>query len=134
MDDIKYTIYTDGAYSPKRDKGGIGFVIIKDGIEIFRFKKMFEHTTNQRMEIMAACIALESLNVSTNIQLFSDSAYLVNTMTKNWKKKTNLDLWDRLDKAVSKHQSVDFSWTKGHSTNLFNSVADMLAVEASNIM
>lgn len=134
MDNIEYVIYTDGAYSPKNDKGGVGFIIIKEGTEIFRFKKMFEHTTNQRMEIMAACIALESLNVSSNIKLFSDSAYLVNTMTKNWNRKSNLDLWNRLDKAVSKHQSVDFIWTKGHSNDPFNSEADMLAREASNIL
>lgn len=126
-----YLIYTDGAYSPKRNQGGVGFVIIKDGNNIFSFKKMFRNTTNQRMEIMAACIALESLNTPSNITIFSDSAYLVNTMTKGWYRKSNLDLWNRLDKAVSNHKVVNFEWLKGHNNDPFNSEADKLATEAS---
>ena len=130
MDDT-YLIYTDGAYSPKRNQGGVGFVVIKEGSKIFSFKKMFKHTTNQRMEVMAACIALESLNVSSTVTILSDSAYLVNTMTEGWKRKTNLDLWNRLDKAVAKHQVVHFQWLKGHANDPYNSEADKLATEAS---
>lgn len=124
------TVYTDGAYSPSRDQGGCAFVVLKDGKQLFTFKKMFKKTTNQRMEMLAACIALESINVP-EIEIYSDSAYLVCTMNSGWAKKANLDLWDRLEKAVAKHTKVIFTWVKGHASNPFNSLADSLAVEAS---
>lgn len=126
-----YQIYTDGAYSPTRNRGGAAFVIVKEDKKVFTFKKMFNNTTNQRMELMAACIALESINVPSNIEIISDSAYLVNTMTKGWKRKVNLDLWERLDNAVKLHLDVKFTWVKGHAESPYNSEADMLAVEAS---
>lgn len=126
-----YKIYSDGAYSPTRDKGGCAFVVLKDDKKIFTFKKMFEHTTNQRMELMAVCIALESFKEPSTIEIYSDSAYLVNTINLNWARKANLDLWNRLDKAIAKHQSVKFNWVKGHASNMYNAEADKLAVEAS---
>lgn len=126
-----YTIFSDGAYSPTLDQGGVGFVILKDDVKIFSFNKMFRHTTNQRMEILAMIIALESIQSPSNIKLFTDSMYLVGTITKGWKRKCNLDLWKRLDVAISKHLTVEVQWVKGHENNAFNNEADELAVNAS---
>ncbi|KAA6327156.1 Ribonuclease HI [termite gut metagenome] len=79
-------IYTDGAYSSLRDQGGIAFVIVKDGKEIFNHSKAFKHTTNNRCEMLAAIIALESVKVPSEIKIISDSQYLVNTMNLGWNK------------------------------------------------
>lgn len=127
----EYLIYSDGAYSPSINQGGVGFVIVKEGRKIFSFSKMFKHTTNQRMELMAMIIALESINIQANITVVTDSMYLVGTLTKGWKRKKNLDLWNRLDKAMEKHLNIDVKWTKGHATDEFNNLADELAFNAS---
>lgn len=127
----EYLIYTDGAYSPSTDQGGVGFVILKEGKKIFSFSKMFKHTTNQRMELMAMIIALESIKIQANITIVSDSMYLVGTLNKGWKRKKNLDLWDRLDKAIEKHLNVDIQWTKGHADDQINQEVDRLAFNAS---
>lgn len=125
-----YLIYTDGAYSPSTNKGGIGFVILKEGKEIFSYSKMFKNTTNQRMEILAMCIALESIKDPSNVRVVTDSMYLVGTLTKNWKIKANADLWSRLYNAMKRH-SVFIEWCKGHDGSEYNEKADKLAVNAS---
>lgn len=129
--DNNYIIYSDGAYSPSIDQGGVGFVVLKGEEKIFSFSKMFSHTTNQRMEMLAAIIALESLKNASHVTIVTDSMYLVGTMTKNWKRKANLDLWERFDKAIAKHLSVNFTWVKGHDKNKYNEEADKLAFNAS---
>jgi ribonuclease HI len=129
--DNNYIIYSDGAYSPSIDQGGVGFVVLKGEEKIFSFNKMFSHTTNQRMEMLAAIIALESLKNASHVTIVTDSMYLVGTMTKNWKRKANLDLWERFDKAIAKHLSVNFTWVKGHDKNKYNEEADKLAFNAS---
>ena len=126
-----YTIYTDGAYSPSTDQGGVGFVVIKENTKIFSFSKMFKHTTNQRMEVLAMCIALESIKTQANITVITDSMYLVGTLTKGWKRKCNLDLWARLDKAIEKHLNVEVQWVKGHANDQYNEEVDKLAFNAS---
>lgn len=129
----KYMIYTDGAYSSSRNQGGIGFVIIKESKIITQFNKSYKNTTNQRMEQLAAILALESIKNPSEITIISDSAYVVNTYTKNWKRKANLDLWKRFDEAITKHIKVEFEWTKGHANDTYNKLADKLATEASHI-
>lgn len=131
MENDLYTIYSDGAYSPSTNQGGVGFVIVKNGVKIFSFSKMFKNTTNQRMEVLAMTIALESIKTPSNIKVVTDSMYLVGTLTKNWKRKANLDLWERLDKAISKHLTVNVEWVKGHANDQFNEEADKLAFNAS---
>lgn len=126
-----YIIYTDGAYSSSRDKGGVAFIIVEDNKEIFSYSKMFKSSTNQRMEQLAAIIALESIKEPSDVTIVSDSQYVVSTYNKNWKRKANVDLWDRFDKAISKHNSVKFEWTKGHAGNEFNNKCDKLAYNAS---
>ena len=89
----KYRIYCDGAYSPARNQGGIGFVILEDDKKIFQYSKMYKNSTNQRMEQMAAIVALESIEEPSEITRVTDSMYIVGTLTKGWKRKANTDLW-----------------------------------------
>jgi ribonuclease HI len=126
-------LYTDGAYSPIRKQGGIAFVAVKDGKEVFSYGKGYLETTSQRMELLAAIIALESVRESSVIKIVSDSQYLVCTMNDGWKRKKNLDLWERLEKAVNKHVSVRFEWVKGHSDNEFNIKCDSIAQRCTSI-
>lgn len=126
-----YTCYTDGAYSNTRNQGGIGILFLKDDKEVARYSKMYRNTTNQRMEQMAAIVALESISTPSEVTIISDSQYVVCTYTKNWKRKANLDLWKRLDAAITFHTKVEFSWTKGHAEDQYNKICDKLAQEAS---
>lgn len=128
----KYTVFTDGAYSPAKNQGGIGFVILEDGKEIFSYSKMYKNSTNQRMEQMAVIVALESIKERSEITLVTDSMYIVGTLTKGWKRKANVDLWERMDKAVGRHNLVAVNWCKGHSNSEHNNKADRLACNASN--
>lgn len=131
---MNYVIYTDGAYSPSTNKGGIGFIVLKDEQEIFSYCKSYKNTTNQRMELRAAIMALESINVKSDIKIISDSMYLVGTMNQGWKKKANKDLWERLEKAIKRHNTVTFEWCKGHNNNVFNNKVDELATNASKFL
>lgn len=126
-----YLVYTDGAYSSARNQGGIGFVILKDGKEVARYSKMYKNSTNQRMEQMAAIVALESITTPSEVTIVSDSQYVVCTYTKGWKRKANLDLWKRFDVAIAFHTKVEFEWTKGHADDQYNKICDKLAQEAS---
>lgn len=128
----KYTIFTDGAYSPARNQGGIGFVIVEDGKEVFSYSKMYVNSTNQRMELMAVIVALESIKTSSEVIIVTDSMYIVGTLTKNWKRKANTDLWARLDRAIERHKLIDVRWVKGHNGSEYNEKADKLAYNASN--
>lgn len=126
-------IYTDGAYSSNRNQGGIGFVIYKDDKEIFTYGKTFKNTTSQRMELLACIIAIESVKIPSIIKIISDSQYLVKTMTDNWKRNKNLDLWKRLEDAINKHIKIYFEWVKGHEDCSGNQKADYLSNRHSRI-
>lgn len=127
-----YKIYCDGAYAPSRDQGGVGFVILNENDEILaRGSKGYKNTSNQRMEQTAVLLALNSIKTPSDIEVFTDSMYLVGTYTKNWKRKANQDLWKKLDYVISKHKSVKFTWVKGHADNEFNQLCDSLAFNAS---
>lgn len=127
-----YKIYCDGAYAPSRDQGGIGFVILNENDEILaKGSKGYKNTSNQRMEQTAVLLAINSIKTPSDIEVFTDSMYLVGTYTKNWKRKANQDLWKKLDYVISKHKSVKFTWVKGHADNEFNQLCDSLAFNAS---
>lgn len=127
-----YKIYCDGAYAPSRDQGGVGFVILNENDEILaKGSKGYKNTSNQRMEQTAVLLALNSIKTPSDIEVFTDSMYLVGTYTKNWKRKANQDLWKKLDYVISKHKSVKFTWVKGHADNEFNQLCDSLAFNAS---
>ena len=121
-----YVIYTDGAYSFKNNIGGIGFIICKEGKKICEFKKAYKNTTNQRMELLACIKALLCFKETSNIDLYTDSMYLVGTMTLNWKRKCNNDLWNKLDILFDKH-NIHLYHIKGHNGDKFNEYVDNLA-------
>lgn len=140
MQDIE--IYTDGACSGNPGPGGYGVVLLY-GEHMKELSGAFDNTTNNRMEILAAIVGLESLKRPCKVTIYSDSQYLVNAMTKGWLDKwqrnnwmrnkseraKNVDLWKRLLDAVSGHQ-VDWVWVKGHANNEMNNRCDQLAVSA----
>ena len=134
----KVEIYTDGACSGNPGPGGTGTVLIC-GENRKELSEGYRKTTNNRMELMAAIIGLSALKRRSEVELYSDSSYLVNAMEKgwvqvwqvnNWKKKKNRDLWLQLLELNKKHD-ISFIWVKGHADNELNNRCDELAVEAA---
>jgi len=126
------TIYTDGSCLGNPGPGGWGALVFGDSEEPRRLSGHEAQTTNNRMELMAAIQGLEAVPTGSKVVLHSDSSYLVNTMTKNWKRRVNHDLWERLD-ALSGSHNVEWRWVRGHSGDRWNEAADRLAVAAMNI-
>ena len=134
----KVTIYTDGGASGNPGPGGYGIVLLS-GEHRKEMSGGFRLTTNNRMELLAVIIALETLKFDgTDVTIYSDSKYVVDAVTKGWvfgwekkgfAKKKNPDLWKRFLKIYTKHK-VEFVWVKGHAGNELNEVADRLAVSA----
>ena len=141
-------IYTDGSSRGNPGPGGYGCVLRytgKDGTVYEReYSGGFRETTNNRMELMAAIIALEALIRPCDVVLHSDSKYLTDAFNrhwvdswaeKNWKRGKepvkNVDLWKRLLKAMEPHQ-VTFVWVKGHDGNELNERCDALATAAAD--
>jgi ribonuclease HI len=138
-------IYTDGACRGNPGPGGWGALLRYKGRE----KKLYgaePDTTNNRMELMAAIMALETLTRPCKVSLTTDSQYVKNGITawmKNWKKRgwktankepvKNIDLWQRLDQAVNKH-TVKWHWVRGHTGHVENEIADALANQAIDEM
>ncbi len=84
------------------------------------------HATNQQAEVVAAALGLESLTEPCSVQLFTDSRYVVETMSGRFRRKANHDWWQRLDKAASRHQ-VEWEWTRGHAGHLIQEAVDRAA-------
>lgn len=131
-------IYTDGACRGNPGPGGYGVVLLH-GKHRKELSQGYQKTTNNRMELLASIVALESLKSSCKAKLYSDSRYVVNAINegwvmkwqaKGWQKKENVDLWKRLLIAKDRHQ-VEFIWVKGHASNAENNRCDELAVEAA---
>ena len=130
--------FTDGACSGNPGPGGWGAVLRWNGQE----KELFggePATTNNRMELMAAISALEALTRPAEVVITTDSTYVLKGITEwlpSWKRRNwqtaskkpvkNVDLWQRLDEAVSRH-SVTWEWVKGHNGHPENERADELA-------
>jgi len=132
-------IYTDGACSGNPGPGGWGAVLRFGGHEKEIFGGEPGHTTNNRMELMAAIRALETLTRPATVRLHTDSTYLRSGITSwlpTWKRSgwrtaakqpvKNADLWQRLEAAVEGHH-VDWLWVKGHAGHPENERADALA-------
>lgn len=122
-------VYTDGAYSSKLNQGGLAIVVIKNNKIIAEFNKTYRNTTNNRMELLAVIIAIESLKKYNNVTIFTDSMYVIGCATLGWKKNKNIDLWNRFDKLNT--ENIKFIHVKGHSDNIYNNRCDYLAVLAS---
>ena len=136
------TVYTDGACIDNPGPGGYGIVLVSG-----RYKKElmggFRRTTNNRMELMAAIVALEALKSPCRVTLYSDSELLVKAMSDGWLQKwqkkgwkrgkkwvVNADLWQRLA-AVCERHTVRFEWVRGHAGNWGNERADALSMQAA---
>ena len=136
----RVTIYTDGACSGNPGPGGWG-AVLQYGDAKKEINGGTSETTNNRMEMMAAIIALESLKRPMAVDLYTDSTYVRSGITEwlpGWKRRNwrtaakkpvkNVDLWQRLDSAAAAHQ-IAWHWVKGHAGNPGNERADELARE-----
>ncbi len=141
MTDNVVEIFTDGACSGNPGPGGWGAILRWKGHEK-ELNGGEPETTNNRMELMAAISALESLKRPMRVVLTTDSAYVKNGITQwlagwranGWrtaakKPVKNVDLWQRLEQAIGKHR-IDWRWVKGHAGHEENERADALARQA----
>ena len=147
---MKVRIYTDGAARGNPDgPGGYGTVLEyvdqKGELHTKELSQGYRKTTNNRMELMAAIAGLEALNRPCEVELYSDSKYVVDAFNQHWiegwirkgwkrgknEPVKNIDLWQRLLKAKEPHQ-VTFCWVKGHDGHLQNERCDMLATTAAD--
>ena len=129
-------IYTDGAYKSSIDQGGIGIVWMEDGKVFKKYSKGFKHTTNNKMELIAMLCAFKSIKTSIEeVEFISDSQYVLGCLTKGWKKKKNVELWNILDKEYERVKSlvknIKFTHVRGHQDCFGNNLADELASNAS---
>lgn len=135
----KITIYTDGAARGNPGPGGYGIVLLSGELRK-ELSGGFNHTTNNRMELLAVIVALEALKIpGSDVTVYTDSRYVADAVTKGWvfdwvkkrfKNKKNPDLWLRFLEIYKKH-TVKFVWVKGHADNPLNERCDQLAVAAS---
>ena len=120
-------IYTDGSCLSNPGPGGWAAIVLQDGARQ-ELHGGEEKTTNNRMEILAVIKGLETLPESSEVTIFSDSQYVVSTMTRNWKRNANKDLWARLDAETGKRR-VSWQWVRAHVGNPLNEEVDKLAVQ-----
>ena len=133
-------IYTDGAAQGNPGRGGYGVVQLS-GPHRKELSAGFRLTTNNRMELLAVCVALEALKFDgTEVTLYSDSKYVVDAVNQRWvfgweqkrfTGKKNPDLWMRFLRVYRRHR-VRFVWVKGHASTIENNRCDELAVAAAN--
>lgn len=133
-------IYTDGACSGNPGPGGWGAILCYNGRE----KELSggeKNTTNNRMELTAVISALEALKEPCEVELYSDSKYVIDALSKGWAKAwqkknwiksdkkpaLNPDLWEKLLSLTDIH-TVHYHWVKGHADNEYNNRCDKLAV------
>ncbi len=147
---MKVYIYTDGSARGNPDgPGGYGTILVyldKTGKEhVKELSGGFKKTTNNRMELMAAIVGLEVLNKPCEVELYSDSQYLVKAFNEHWlegwikkgwkrgknEPVKNVDLWKRLLKALEPHKAT-FIWVKGHDGHPRNERCDELATTAAD--
>lgn len=139
----RVTIYSDGACLGNPGPGGYGTVLLF-GDRRKELAAGFVRTTNNRMELLGAIVGLEALTRPCQVQLWSDSQYVIHALTKgwlsSWQKRgwrtsnkqpvKNRDLWERLLLAIGEH-TIDWQWVRGHTGNVENERCDQLAVAAA---
>jgi len=145
---MKVVIYSDGSSRGNPGPGGFGTLLqYTDPKGVLHEKELsggFSITTNNRMELLGAITGLEALNRPCEVDMYTDSQYLVNAfeqhwidgwLAKNWKRKggpvLNTDLWKRLLAAMEPHE-VRWHWVKGHAGNPGNERCDTLATAAAD--
>ncbi|MBE0368895.1 ribonuclease HI [Pseudoalteromonas sp. MMG013] len=137
-------IYTDGSCLGNPGPGGYGIYMSYKGHEK-TLNQGYQLTTNNRMEMLGATVALETLKHPCRVILYTDSQYVkqgIESWVANWKKRNwktaakkpvkNVDLWQRLDLACQRH-TIQWKWVKGHSGNKYNEIVDDLAREAASM-
>jgi ribonuclease HI len=139
----KVVVFTDGSANADSGAGGYG-VILKYRESVKELSGGFRKTTNNRMEIMACIEGLRALKKKSDVVIFSDSQYVVNSISKGWAKKwqaqnwmrndkesaENPDLWAQLLELCNQH-NVEFQWVKGHNGTRENERCDRLALAAA---
>lgn len=142
MNKPSVTIYTDGACSGNPGKGGWGAVLVYNGTKK-ELSGAVAETTNNQMELLACIKALQALKQPCKVDLYSDSAYVVNAFLQNWidnwkakawhtadkKPVKNLELWQMLDELCTTHE-VTWHKVKGHANSELNNRCDTLATSA----
>ena len=137
---MKLKIYTDGACSGNPGKGGWAAIILDGDSKQSNISGSESNTTNNRMELLAAIMALKKIKKKSDITIFTDSKYVKDGITdwiKKWKLNSwkssnkkpvkNKDLWIKLDNSCQKHK-VHWKWVKAHAGNKLNNLVDQLAV------
>lgn len=134
------SIYTDGAARGNPGPGGYGIVLLS-GQHRKELSAGYKYTTNNRMELLAVIVALETLKAGQHqIKIYSDSKYVTDAVNKrwiqgwvkkNWKDVKNPDLWQRLLPLLQRLQP-SFIWVKGHADNPLNNRCDELATTAAD--
>ncbi len=138
-------LYSDGGAEPNPGKGGFGIIMSYKGTKK-EFSQGFRLTTNNRMELMGIIHGLEQLKTKSIVNVYSDSRYVIDGITKGWAEKwksnnwfrtktekaTNCDLWERLLVLISNQQEVKFNWIRGHIGHPENERCDELANLALN--
>lgn len=138
---MKVYAYTDGSSRGNPGRGGYGVVLLAPELGLKKeFSMGFHRTTNNRMELLAAIVALEKLKDKQDITIITDSKYVCDAINKKWvfaweKKqfngKKNPDLWIRFLRNYRKHH-VKMEWVKGHAGHHWNELADQLATQAAD--
>lgn len=127
---MKYTIYTDGAYSQIHNEGAFAYVILNyANTEVERKAYKITNESNNRAELKAIIAAINRLpDDATEVKVFSDSQYALFTLQGKWKQKSNKDLFDAWGKVLNKKQGVqiEYNWVKGHNGNVYNELCDQL--------
>ena len=141
---MKFKIYTDGACSGNPGPGGWGAVIFDKNNTQKNISGNEKNTTNNRMELLAAIMALKKIKSGSDVVIYTDSTYVKNGITEwvvKWKKNgwknsnkkpvKNKDLWEELDLLANQFK-ISWNWVKAHSTDELNNEVDLLARSAAN--
>lgn len=135
-------LYSDGGAEPNPGKGGFGVILSYKGHRK-EFCRGYKHTTNNRMELSGVIFGLKQLKTTANVQIYTDSKYVVDGINKGWAEKwrqnnwmrkknkpaINSDLWKELLLLLQKHRTT-FNWVKGHAGHPENERCDALVGEA----
>lgn len=133
---INLKIYTDGSCKGNPGPGGWAAILFDAAKQkpLSVLKGNEEETTNNRMEMIAMIEALKFVHENhlqqSLITLYSDSNLIVQTLTRGWKRKANIDLWEELD-GLNEELNVDYVWVEGHAQNKWNNECDKIAVRES---
>lgn len=130
----KVTIYADGSClknGSENAQAGAGVVLVSEDRRRVKLKACFLGAlTNQKAEILACAVALESLKIPCRVRIFSDSKYVVETMIGRNRMKSNREYWNRLIEACLTHE-IEWNWIRGHNGNVFQETADRLSRAAA---